>query len=290
MNKINTKLINDLYDDYFIKKRKNKYRHIQAPREELKQEQYRILNIIKEYNLPIHEKAFGFVEGLSILDNARNHTNQDFVLNLDLKDFFDTFTQKEIYMFLKNRKVKNSLYISKVVTRNGNMVQGAPTSPYLTNLLFYKHDKYLNNLAVKKNVNFSRYADDITFSGKKEDVLSIKKEIFDYLIGQGFKISWEKVEETCANKRQKVTGIVVNEHPNIIRDKANHIRAICHNILRDAQNKTIKTEDDILNLYNISLAELYGYVNFMCEVNSKFRKYKDQLNNAKLLLKKAGDN
>lgn len=290
MTKINTKTINELYDDYFIPKKRNKYRHIQAPHENLKQEQYRILGVLKTYNLPIHEKAYGFVNGANIIDNASNHVNKAFILNIDLKDFFDTFTQKQVYNFLKSKKVKNSLYTSKVLTRQGRVVQGAPTSPYITNILFFRHDKYLNRLATQNNVTYSRYADDMTFSGEVEDVLKIKKDIFDYILKSGFKISWEKVEYQNQYGQQKVTGIVVNEKPNIARWKANHIRGICHNILRDVCNKDITCYKDIDSKYGIKYSELYGYVNFMTMTNEKFNKYKDQLNMAKRILKSAGSN
>ena len=83
------KNINELYSDYYIKKRKNKYRHIQAPNENLKQKQYNVLRQLEDLNLPIHECAYGFVKDKSIADNARVHVGQECILNLDLKDVVD---------------------------------------------------------------------------------------------------------------------------------------------------------------------------------------------------------
>lgn len=290
MPKISTKNISDMYDDYYIPKRRNKYRHIQAPHKDLKAEQYRLLNVLKTYNLPIHEKAYGFVDGKNIIDNAMSHVNKPFLLNIDLKDFFDTFTQEQVFNFLKNKKVKNSLYISKIVTRNGHVVQGAPTSPYLTNILFFKHDKFLNNLCEKNNITYSRYADDMTFSGDIKNILNVKQSIFDYITNMGFKISWEKVEYRHRCQRQKVTGIVVNKRPNIDRNKANRIRALCHNILRDAMNGNIRNINDIEERYNTKYDELYGYVNFMTMANEKFFKYKEQLDQTRDILRNVGVN
>ena len=280
------KNIDELYSDYYIKKRKNKYRHIQAPNENLKQKQYNVLRQLENLNLPIHECAYGFVKDKSIADNARIHVGQECILNLDLKDFFDTFETKTVYHYLKNKGIKNSKYISQVLTRNGRVVQGAPTSPYITNLLFLRHDKKLFKIANDNNLLYSRYADDMSFSGKFKDIKKCKKEIFNYILESGFKISWEKVELQFATQRQKVTGIVVNEKPNIQYEKANHIRALCHCIERDVNNKTIKTVEDIEKLYGTKYEALYGYVNFMSDVNSKFEKYKKQLYNAYKKIKK----
>ena len=281
--------IDEMYTDHYIKKKTGKYRHIQAPSNELKREQYKILKILKTYNFPIHESASGFCDGKSIITNAQCHINKECLLCIDLKDFFDTFTDNVIFNYLKNRKIKHAKYISRVLTRKGRLVQGAPSSPYITNLLFNRHDKKLNSIAKHNNLMYTRYADDMTFSGKYEDIKKCKKEIFNYIINNGFNISWEKVELQFSNKRQKVTGIVVNEKPNIQYSIANKIRAICHCIKRDVSNGTITNISEIENLYGETYEGLFGYVNFMSTVNPKFNKYRKELKDAYDILKTRRD-
>jgi hypothetical protein len=273
---LNLEEINNMYKDIYIKKSEHKYRHIQAPNETLKKEQYKMLNRLRRNRLPISPKAYGFVEGKSIFDNALNHINKECILNIDLKDFFDGISRETILNKLNEFNIRNAEYISYVCTRNEHLVQGSPTSPFISNIIFYEMDNLLDSLALENNLTYSRYADDMTFSGNAEDIIKIKKDIFNNILNNGYKISWEKVEIRFSNQRQEVTGIVVNEKANIKKPIRNRIRGICHSIERDINNGNIKTEEDLITNYGLEITRFKGYLNFLRNINNSFDKYYQQ--------------
>lgn len=276
--------IDNMYRDIYIKKHNNKYRHIQAPNEELKQEQYKILNELQSKNIKISNKANGFINKKSIFTNAQDHINQELILNIDLKDFFDNISIKQIENKLKEYNIENYKYISKVLTRRGHLVQGSPASPYISNIVFYNTDIKIEEFCNNHNIKYSRYADDMTFSGSKEVILNNKQNIINLILNNGWKISWNKVELNFKSGRQKVTGIVVNEKMNIEKKQRNHMRAICHCIERDINNKTIKNEEDLIKLYNISICELLGKLNYFRMANIANDKYYKQVHHLLMTL------
>lgn len=269
--------INECYKDIYIKKRANKYRHIQAPNQELKNEQYKILNELESKNIPISDCAYGFVSKKNVIMNAKNHTNQEAIFNIDLKDFFDEITDNQIKNKLDEYHIENSEYLSKILTRNGHAVQGCPASPFISNIIFYDTDVKIKEFCDNHNIKYSRYADDMTFSGNIHDILSNKKEILNMILNDGWKISWRKVETKFYYQQQKVTGIVVNKKANISKKERNQYRGICHCIERDINNKTIKTENDLIEKYNVNIPELLGKLNYLRMANEMNNKYYDSL-------------
>jgi hypothetical protein len=177
----------------------------------------------------------GFVKNRSIIDNAKIHLQKDFVYNIDIKDFFYSFSSEQVVqmLFLEpfcfNEKRKWLAYlISGLCTHPINinnqikntLPQGSPASPILTNLLCIELDKKLDLLAKDNNADYSRYADDITFSCNKniftnDEFLCQLNRIIEE--EEKLKINKDKTRLQKNGYRKEVTGIVVNEKLNVTR-------------------------------------------------------------------------
>ena len=217
------------YISFDIPKRNKLPRTIEAPFKQLKFIQRKILNKIL-YNYPIHKNAFGFVPKKSIKDNAEKHINSRIILKLDLKDFFPTITSNRVSGLFRAMGFdpRATFVLTELTTFNKHLPQGAPTSPFISNILCFPLDKRLNNFAEKNGLNYSRYADDIVFSGNRLKK-SILKLIDKVVKDEGFKLATDKTKFVSSKNRQIVTGVVVNKKPNLTREKRRILRAIIHN-------------------------------------------------------------
>lgn len=244
------------YVRYVIPKRSGGERVILAPKRELKGLQRKVLHEVLE-KLPLSEPSHGFRKTRSIVTNATPHTGKKYVLNLDLKDFFPSITLRRVrglfvslgYSFAvgtalallcteSDRAVMQRPDRRYYVSLNPrHIIQGAPTSPYLANLIARDLDRRLNGLARKHQVNYTRYADDLTFSGDDLDavlrILSVAKHIIKE---EGFVINPKKTRLFRRSGRQSVTGLVVNEKVNTPREMRRLVRAILHNAQKNGLN------------------------------------------------------
>lgn len=217
------KFRSSFYKEYYITKKRGGFRKISSP--------YRPLKIMQQYiakyilsNVPIHEKAFGFVPTKSIYHNAKEHVNQDCILNIDLCNFFETISSKKIYSIFMNMGYASNLCVdfSKICTAAIEsksllpvLPQGAPTSPVLSNICAYNLDKRLDRFAHKNNLVYSRYADDITFSGLRKDLpkVSFLKRVIE---DEGFKLNTSKIRlYTKKNNKRIITGLLVDDSVRI---------------------------------------------------------------------------
>ena len=241
------KRVDKRYRSFKIPKKNGKQRTISAPVKGLKS-MLKALNIVFECLYTPSVAAMGFTFGRSIVDNALVHVGMNYVLNLDLKDFFPSISQARVWARLQLKPFSFSKEIANIAAglccmpveiRNdgkkwktkGILPQGAPTSPLLTNAVCDKLDRRLLGLAKRFNVKYSRYADDITFSSmhsvyaKEGDFM---KELRRIIEEQHFTINEEKTRLQKRGARQEVTGIVVCEKPNVTRTYIRDIRMLLH--------------------------------------------------------------
>lgn len=198
---------------YITKKDKISKREILAPSKELSCVQKYIKESILD-RVKLNNSCFGFVKAKNIKLNAECHLNSEMILNIDLKDFFPSIDSKRIYcIFNKICGYDKALSycLTKLVTYKDMLPQGACTSPVISNIVAYKLDLRLSNLAKKVNVNYTRYADDITFSGDKS---KITKKFYNYIKNiieeEGFNVNEKKVHLSSKSYRQEVTGLIIN--------------------------------------------------------------------------------
>ncbi|WP_028777781.1 reverse transcriptase family protein [Shimazuella kribbensis] len=247
----NTATINH-YTRFTIPKKNGGQREISAPKAKLRTAQTWIKETILD-NLTVHPAAHGFVTGKSTVDNAKHHIGKDAVVKFDLKDFFPSIS------FVRVRGLFESLGYSRAISTlfalicteaprkevefNGKIYyvamkerqlpQGACTSPTITNLLCRRLDEKLTQLARDKGFTYSRYADDLTLSGNGDtlqQIGSIMNSIRNIVSFEGFVVNEEKTRVLRAGRRQRVTGIVVNEKTNLTRKDIRSFRALLHNV------------------------------------------------------------
>ena len=243
------------YTTFTIKKKSGSLRTINAPCAGLKMFQT-CLNFILQTFYQTNNCACGFIPGRSIMDGAKKHVGKRYVLNIDLKDFFDTIEHHRVkaiftlppFNLKDDKENPNSLpYIlanlcchPKEVTRfdkDGNSYQcvrnvtpqGAPTSPIITNLVCRQLDRRLLGLAKRFRLSYSRYADDISFSTNAKEIFQQGSEFMIELRriveeDQKFRISDEKTRVLSKAYRQEVTGLVVNRKVNVTKRYVKQIR------------------------------------------------------------------
>jgi retron-type reverse transcriptase len=203
-----------LYHTFEIPKRKGGTRPIDSPDDKLKTLQRWIMRNILE-KVPLADNCTGFRKDMSIKNNALFHSEQEWILKIDLLKFFETIGEKRVYHMFKKLGYHNNLCVdfAKLLTidkdrKGGVLPQGAPSSPLISNIVASKLDERFIKFAEKLSLNYSRYADDITFSGLNVPIPSIK--IIEKIVQEcGFKLNHEKISIRRRGQQQIVTGISV---------------------------------------------------------------------------------
>ncbi|MHC4250542.1 MAG: reverse transcriptase family protein, partial [Planctomycetota bacterium] len=187
---------------------KGRARWIDAPEGRLKRVQRAILDTLL-YRLDATEHAHGFVPGRSILTHARLHCGRAFVVTADVRRFFPSVRRGQVAEATGALGLDetDSARLLKLVTRRGRLPQGAPTSPHLANLVFAPADGELASLARPSGWRYSRYADDLAFSGDGDAVVLIR-EVGRVVRAHGFRLSDRKTRVMPRRSRQLVTGLV----------------------------------------------------------------------------------
>ena len=236
------------YKQFSIKKKTGGFRTITAPQTKTFKMLLQCLNeIYKAFYTP-SEYAMGFVEGRSIVTNAEIHKNQNYILNIDLKDFFPSITQARVWKRLQLKPFNFSDKIASIFAglccmketikdENGKesvryvLPQGAPTSPIITNMICDTLDHRLAGVAKRFGLRYSRYADDITFSSMHNVYQKdgeFWKELNRIITQQGFTINEKKTRLQKLGERQEVTGVIVSKKLNVSQKYVKNIRNILY--------------------------------------------------------------
>ena len=271
------------YHRFEISKKTGGVRCISAPKTLLAQAQRWVLdNILAK--LDVEPQVHGFVPGRSIVSNASPHAGRAVVVNLDLKDFFPSITfrrVKGLFMALgysehvatvlgllctEPPRVKAEVDGKVYYVALGQRVlpQGACTSPAITNALCRRLDRRLYGLAARHGFAYTRYADDLTFSGDNGKAVGrLLRSVRSILQAEGFSEHPRKTKVMRRARRQEVTGVTVNARPTVSRKEVRLLRAILHNAARDGLQKQNRE-----NRPNFA-AYLRGRVEFVCMVDPR---------------------
>ncbi len=249
-------------------------RVVEAPKARLKEIQRWILREILAH-VPAHGCVHGFTRGRSVKTHAELHAGQAAVLRLDLKDFFASVSAGRVFGIYRTlgyrppvahvltglstnavphmvwrailaatdpRLVQPRFWLGRALA-TPHLPQGAPTSPALANLAAFRLDRRLGGLAASMALRYSRYADDLTFSGAAQ--LRRRRGRVEELVDEiareeGFLVNSRKTALHSAGGRQSVCGVIVNVRPNVLRSEYDELKAILHNASRhgpESQNR-----------------------------------------------------
>lgn len=192
---------------------KIKKRTINSSKGDLKSIQSRIYNFLLS-NITLPKYFYGGVKGKNNILNARYHQGNKYIFTTDLKSFFPSISNKQVYTTLVNLDFSPNIarIITKLITRNGQVPQGIPTSTLIANLVFRPTGDLILEMASRHHIKFTIYVDDVTLSSA-QDFKALVPEFLAILKKSGFRISHDKT--FYKTKNPTVTGVVV--HNNNLR-------------------------------------------------------------------------
>lgn len=192
--------------------------------------------------------VMGFTEGRSVVTNAAMHKGANYVFNIDLKDFFPSIEQPRVWKRLQLQPFNFPVPVASAIAGLCSMKetremldgtkkdfyvlpQGAPTSPIITNMICDKLDHRLGGLARRFGLNYTRYADDITFSSMHnvfQENSDFRKELVRIISDQRFVINDKKTRLQKRGSRQEITGIIISDRLNVSQKYVRDIRNILY--------------------------------------------------------------
>lgn len=223
-------------------------RLIEAPKPRLKSFQRLILlGILSQ--VPTHPDSFAFTAGRDCRGGARRHSGEEVVICFDLKDYFTSIRSSRIFGLFRclgypsavahaltglctvvtPSRVRDRLsYDQRQMVRAPHLPQGAPSSPALANLVTHRLDRRLSGLARTLGGFYSRYADDMTFSGDHYIRKAVLDAVPEIVRDEGFRLNPNKTRVMASHERQIVTGLVVNQRLNVTRREFDRLKAVIH--------------------------------------------------------------
>ncbi len=249
------------YHYRWVAKRSGGWRLIEIPKARLRAIQRQLLQGLLDH-VPVHPAAHGFRRGHSCVTHAALHAGQRVVIRMDLKNFFPSVQAARIHALftrlgyspsvagtlarlcvnrtpaaaLREHDIDQSMpWGERQQLRSPHLPQGSPCSPALANLCAWRLDVRLTALAASMGAVYSRYADDLAFSGGR--ALERASERFHVRVAaiaieEGFLINTRKTRLMRVGTRQQLTGVVVNRHPNLARGDFDLLKAILSNCVR----------------------------------------------------------
>ncbi|WP_290922344.1 retron St85 family RNA-directed DNA polymerase [Halodesulfovibrio sp.] len=271
------------YRSFSIPKRTKGKRRISEPLPGLKDIQYWLANNFFSC-FPVSKYAKAYLKKSSIKANARFHRRQPCVMRLDIKNFFPSINTNKIFrqLLAHGYTTSVSMLIAKLCTLYNELPQGAPTSPVLSNLLMYKADNRLGAFAQYNGYRYTRYADDLFFSGRINigNVVQFTKNVLMY---EGFNLNEEKTRVYRKGQQQRVTGIVVNEKLQATRKYRRQLRQDIHYIERNGLMGHMLKKNITQNNYPEHLA---GKAHFILQINPNDKDAKHALKVLEPILKR----
>jgi retron-type reverse transcriptase len=234
------------YVEFEVPKRSGGVRRLCAPRAKLKAVQRALLEKVLAH-MPAHPAAHGFTPGRSTVSNAKPHVGATVVVRVDLEDFFPTVHYRrveglfrahgygaEVASVLAGLCTHRPRLPDGTVVWPGALPQGAPTSPAIANLVCRRMDARLSALAKKMGANYTRYADDLSFSfpAPPERLGRFLWWVNAILQQEGFTENLPKRRVMRKGSRQRVTGLTVNQRVSIPREERRRFKAILANCRR----------------------------------------------------------
>lgn len=252
-------------------------RELCVPDEFLKSVQRKILENLL-YNEYVSPFATAYRPGLSTLINAKIHLNQPLILKLDIKNFFQNISYakvKEKVFDEKRFSENNRILLSMLCVYKESIPQGAPTSPYISNIVMRDFDREVFHFCRERSINYTRYCDDMTFSGEFD-----AREVIEFITAKlkqnGFVLNRKKTALLKDGTRMCVTGIVVNQKLNTKSEFRKQIRQIVYYCKRYGVEQHLRHIELKVKPYKY-FERLLGKINYALSVdesNKELGEYK----------------
>jgi retron-type reverse transcriptase len=254
-----------IYRTWLLPKRRGGNREISAPISYLKAVQRALLDTLLA-RVPLHPCATGFRPGYSIKVNANPHVGKPVVVNVDISGFFQntslTIVRSAIGKSVPKQMSQSArLLLFDICTRQGGLPTGAPTSPAIANIGLVHFDNAISKACDRHGITYTRYADDLTFSGG--DPGKVLPYVEEWLARFGYALDRKKTNFFRRGRRQVVTGLVVNDKVSIPRSMRRKLRAAVHNF--NAKGT------EVIHWHGkpMSLAELTGRIAFLNSIDTQ---------------------
>ena len=267
------------YHSVLIPKRDGSSRKLSVPDLILKRVQRSIVDHILAY-YPISKYATAYTYGSSVQKNASRHIGKKKILKLDIVGFFDNITYSRVkdIVFCEERFSEPiRVLLTLLCYYKESLPQGAPTSPAITNIIMYDFDEKVGAYCKERQIAYTRYCDDMTFSGCFEEG-EIIAFVRDELKKLGLFLKNRKTAVISHTKRQTVTGIVVNEKINLTQEYKKKIRQEMYYIKKyGIDGHLVKMGISDRQAY---LNSLKGRISFVLQTipnDKEFSEYKDLL-------------
>lgn len=252
------------YRSFTIPKRKGGVREILSPFPILTEIQTWIFKNILS-SISIDPACYGFVHGRNIVDNAKMHIGGEELLTIDIHDFFGAINENRVVSVFRSlgysKRVSSDL--ASFCCLGGALPQGACTSPILSNIIATRIDERLSGLAKKLRLTYTRYADDMAFSGDRVP-RNLIRTIETILREEGFAINKQKTKLKIGNGRKIVTGLLVNEDSvRVPKQYKRRIRQEIHYISKFGLSNHLKKKGEFDPIY---IERLLGKLNFILTV------------------------
>lgn len=280
-----TNNIESNYKIYKILKNNGKYRTIYEPNPLLKHIQRMILiNILNNKSISKYAKAYH--KGISLIDNAKPHINKKIILKLDIKNFFENISFIDIYnscFSIEYFPESVGMVLTYLCTYDNHLTQGSPTSAYISNLVMKNFDETIGSWCDLNQITYTRYSDDMTFSGNfnpQEVIMKVRKLLYKLRL----KLNNNKIHIIKRNSSQNVTGIVVNEKAQVCSKYRKEIRKEVYYINKFGLHSHLK-RCNIDILPEKYLKKLSGKILYILQIdkdNKEFLKYKEIINKLKI--------
>ena len=265
------------YRYFSIPKKDGGCRTISEPLPSLKEIQYWILDELL-YKIPVSRYAKAYVPRRTIKEHVKFHRNQPIVITLDIKNFFGTIKIESIERLFRSVGYSTLIanLLSKLTTLEGALPQGAPTSPYLSNIIFIHIDNIIQKLCNQRKIRYTRYADDMAFSGDFEPNTFIKS-INAIITENGFILNKDKTMVMRRNQPQIITGILVNDKIQVPRGKRDELRQAVHFIEKYGLDEHLVKINCKKANYIKHLLGIANYILFINPKDEKVKGYKEIL-------------
>ena len=268
------------YHEVKIPKQSGGYRSLAIPDELLKTIQRRITETLLVY-MPVSAYATAYRYGGSTLRNAQPHTGKKMLLKLDIERFFDHI----LYSTVKEKVFPDEIYaeplrilLTILCYDRDVLPQGAPSSPIITNIIMREFDDMVGSWCRKRRIAYTRYCDDMTFSGvfRPDEVIEF---VSQQLRAMGFFLHSEKTRLIYSGQKQVVTGIVVNEKPGVPAEYRRRLRQELYYCRKFGVDSHLE-RCGIHAVKKVYLETLLGRVNYVLQItggNQEMLEYKEWL-------------